>query len=117
MSERDIQGFYTAYLTGSLGSSLAIFTFFRGGIAGADLGGGVYNGSYKHDSKSDQVHCEVDFTLRVGQTSIGGVSATTAPISAKVPFVVPLPLDPDKVIRIDTLFGPINVRLEKLRDL
>lgn len=112
-----IEGFYATYFTGAMGSSLAIFAFKNGGIAGADLGGGKYDGTFTVDSNTGMVHCSVDFVMSLGQQSITGATAVNEPIKINVPLALPSTIDPKEIFRIETPIGPINARFEKIRDL
>jgi hypothetical protein len=114
-SENAVEGFYVAYLTGGMGSSFAMFTFKNGIIAGADTGGGKYDGVYEIDESNQKNLCEIEFILPVGAQSITGAAAKAEPLKILVPVVFPIKIKPDEVFRIDTVIGPVNVRLEKIR--
>jgi hypothetical protein len=109
-----LEGFYAAYFTGSLGSSLAVFCFKGGALAGADVGGGKYNGTYTLAPDGNAANCVVTFVLQVGQQSITGQRSEQSNNAIKVPVALSLPIDPKVVTRIDTAIGPINARFEKI---
>lgn len=114
-SPNSIEGFYAVYLTGAMGSSFAMFTFREGNIAGADVGGGKYDGTYTVDPKTEMVHCLIEFILPIGQPSITGAVAQAEPMKLKVPLVLPTTIDPQQVHLVETPIGPVNAKLEKIR--
>lgn len=111
-----IEGFYTTFFTGQMGSSVGIFTFKDGVIVGADIGGGRYDGTYVVDTRTQTVHCQVQFALQLGGQSITGAEAVNEPIKVPVALTLPATIDPKEIYRIDTAIGPVNARFEKLRD-
>jgi hypothetical protein len=108
-------GFYVAYLTGAIGSSLAMFCFKDGVIAGADVGGGTYSGNYVLSSNGQSVLCTVNFNLRLGERSITGASADSSPIATKTTLTLPCIINPNEISRIETPIGPVNARFEKVQ--
>lgn len=114
-NSNDFDGFYAAYFTGAFGSSIAILTFLNGRIAGADIGGGLYDGKYELAKGVNTVQCEVEFVLRAGNQSITGATSQSEPVRVKVPLELPSIIDPNGVHLIKTPIGAINARFEKLR--
>jgi hypothetical protein len=111
-----MDGFYAAYLTGSAGSSIAIFVFQNNKIAGADAGGGKYDGEYKISEDGESVIGNMKFSMPVGGSSITGASATTMPILIDIPFKIPLNFSKDDIILFNTPIGPVNAKLVKIRN-
>jgi hypothetical protein len=114
--QKQFDGFYATYLTGAMGSTFAVFTFFDANVVGADAGGGKYDGTYTVDEINNTVHCVINFRLSPGQISITGAFAGEGPIDLTVPLALPIPIDPSEVYRIDTPIGPINAKFEKIRN-
>ena len=114
-SKTIFDGFYASYLTGTLGSSFGMFTFKDGTIAGADTGGGKYDGVYEIGEQDNKCYCKIDFVLPLGGQSITGASAKDEPIRITVPVIFPGEIRSDEVFRVETIIGPVNVRLEKIR--
>lgn len=117
MSNKEFDGFYNAYFSGENGNSFAMFVFTDGKIAGADAGGGLYDGHYTFDDGNAQVIATITFILRLGHTSITGASSEEEPIRVDVPVTLPNVIDSDTVHRIDTPLGPINARFQKVRGM
>jgi hypothetical protein len=110
-----MDGFYIAYFTGVAGNSFAMFVFKEQVIAGADAGGGTYDGDF--DVTPDGAHIEgkVRFALPVGQASITGAATSAEPLKIEVPLRLPTDFNATDVHRIETPIGPINARFEKVR--
>jgi len=111
-----MNGFYVAYFTGATGSSMGMFIFQDGAIAGADAGGGRYDGSYKLVDSGASIEGIIKFILTIGNQSITGAAATSEPISIDVPIKLPTDFNRSDVHRIETELGPINAKFEKVRD-
>lgn len=117
MSEMNsIDGFYIAYFTGVIGTSIGIFVFKEGIVVGADAGGGRYNGVFNISEDAQSIIGTIDLTIPIGMNSITGVSATTEPIAMSVPFELPTQFNRHDVFKIQTPAGPINAKFEKMRD-
>ncbi len=112
-----MNGFYAAYFTGEIGSSIGMFVFKDGVIAGADAGGGKYDGSYNVVDEGRFVECTVKFILPIGNQSITGATATTEPISIDVPIKLPTDFNRTDVHRIETGLGAINAKFEKIKGI
>ena|SRR3990167_6290826 len=109
------EGFYTAYMSGPTGQSLAMFVFRDGIVAGADVGGGIYSGSYAIDSVEQKVSLLVKFILPEESISIAGFETEAEPIELEVPIELPIKIDPNAVFTIRTSLGSINSKFTKVR--
>ena len=110
-------GFYSAFMTGSAGTTFAIFVFKDGILAGTDRGGGKYDGKYEVSESEEVVTGEINIILPTGSNSITGPIADSGPIRFSVQIKIPTRLDAAEYIRVETPTGPINAKLAKLRDL
>jgi hypothetical protein len=108
---------YVAYLTGQAGNSLGLFYIGDGSIYGIDVGLVRYEGQYsQHDRHSPLVGSVEMILPEMGQLITG------APLGAgPTRFPIRLELAHDfangDVIRIDTMYGPVNARFEKVQEL
>jgi len=107
----EVDGIYTAYLTGVAGQGRAMFVFKDGKIAGADLAGLTFSGEYKI-SKGKLVG-EVVYKMPAGSTSITGASFEHLSENIVVPLELPEDIDPNETYRIDTPIGPLNAKFLK----
>lgn len=107
-------GFYLAYFSAEFGNSIGIFVITDHEIVGADLGGGMYDGSFEIEDGS--AVGQVRFRTNKGGQTITGAS-NDLPISHEVSFKFALPLEAPEYHELETLTGPVNVRFEKIREL
>lgn len=114
-AKHSLDGFYTAYFTGSTGNSMGMFVFLNGIITGADIGGGRYDGKYRLSSDEARIVADIQFSLPVGNLSITGVSADTSPIAVEMTLELPMEFNRQDVHRLETPLGPINAKFEKIR--
>ncbi|MGO6815540.1 hypothetical protein ACCS67_11715 [Rhizobium brockwellii] len=115
--ENSLNGFYTAYFTGSAGNSMGMFIFLNGIITGADVGGGRYDGKYRYSVDGTRIVAEIQFSLPIGNLSITGIAAEAAPISVEMALELPVEFNAHDVHRLETPLGPINAKLEKIRGM
>ena len=107
---------YAAYATGVAGSSMLILYIGDGIIAGMDIGTGRYDGTFA-EKPDGGIHGIINFTIAPGRPMItGGVAPPDMPPVA-VPFDFPKGFDEGNVVSMQTPFGPLNLRFEKVRDL
>ena len=116
-SEANVDGIYAAYFTGATGNSFALFLFKDGSIAGADGGGGIYDGEYTISEDQDYVVGRIQFKMPTGGTSITGVTSQEEPIIFEIPIKLPVNISSQDVHRIETPAGPINAKFHLIRKL
>ena len=109
-----MEGFYVAYFTGLTGNAVALFVFKDGVIAGADMGGATYDGTFAVTEDGQHVTGNLTFSVANGATLITGASSA-GPVRTEVPLKLPTNIANGDVQKIDSPFGPINVRFQKIR--
>lgn len=110
-------GIYSAYLAGTAGNSFGMFVLKEGVIAGADAGGGIYDGNYSLADDGQSWMGSISFTLPVGSTTITGQIAAQEPVKIDVPIKLPLNFASSDFVRIETPTGPLNARFVLVRKL
>ncbi|MBD9493183.1 hypothetical protein [Ensifer sp. ENS01] len=110
-------GIYSAYLAGTAGTSFGMFLLKDGVIAGADAGGGSYDGNYTLSPDGGSWTGSISFTLPVGGSTITGQVSTQEPIKIDVPIKLPLNFASSDFVRIETPTGPLNARFVLVRKL
>lgn len=110
-----IDGFYAAYFTGSAGNSIGIFVSRDGIVAGADAGGGRYDGTYRISDDRRKVLTDIRFNLPVGNYSITGLTADAQPITVDIHLELPIEFNRNDIHRLETPIGPINAKFDKIR--
>ena len=111
MALKILDGIYTAYLTGQAGQGMAMFVFRDGNIAGADIAGLTFSGSY--EVVNDRMVGNVIYEMPVDSVSITGISFEKASGKIEVPIDLPILLDPKETFRINTPIGPLNAKFIK----
>lgn len=106
-----IDGIYTAYLTGKAGQAMAMFVFNKGSIAGADMAGLTYAGSYSVEG--GRARGEICYSMPAQSNSITGASFERPSDTIRVPIDLPETIDPAETYRILTPIGPLNARFMK----
>ena len=112
----DIDGIYSVYLTGSSGVSLGLFYFKEGIIAGADIAGMLYDGTFEI-TPDGYVVGNVKYVVPLGHSMITGFTASNEPIELTSPLKLPIDFTGDHVHRIETPSGPVNAKFKKVRAL
>lgn len=116
MQKQTLDGFYAAYFTAEGREGAAIFVIRDGVIIGTDLGAFHYDGTYEMTPNGDATG-KATVKVPPGRNSILGVSGGDAGLSYDVDFTLPVDFLERPHIRIDTPYGPVGMRLVKLREL
>ena len=106
-----VEGIYTAYLTGAAGQGMAMFVFREGIIAGADIAGLTFVGSY--EVQDAQLIGEVHYRMPADSVSITGAAFQQGSDNIVVPLSLPEAIDPNETYHIDTPIGPLNAKFVK----
>jgi hypothetical protein len=109
-------GIYSAYMTAADGQGFAMLVFLDGVVSGTDAMGTLFDGSYEEDG-SGTISGSIRVSIPGGGTVIQGASAGPAGILYDVPIRVSLKDLEADFIPISTPLGPVNLRLEKIREL
>ncbi|MEH3157565.1 MAG: hypothetical protein PGN08_00815 [Sphingomonas taxi] len=112
---KSIEGIYAGYMTGSEGSGFSMFVFLDGVVTGIDPLGVKFDGSYCTNGGTFEIDIKV--TVPSGGTVIQGASAGSSGIVHNVKTSIDLNAAENGFVRIDTPIGPVNLRLQKLRDI
>lgn len=110
-----MNGFYAAYLTGSAGQGFAMFTFRNGVIVGVDAAGAKYDGTYIDTGNGFDIR--LDVSLPPNTLLIQGISTGPQGDSSQLEFHLPVDFLKLPFIRVNAKHGPVNVKLDKLREL
>ena len=111
-----MEGIYTMYFTGRTGSSFGLLLFKNGTIAGADAGGGIYDGSYAVEA-GGMLDAKVRVILPEGGSLVTGAIAGPAPMILDIPVKLPANFGNGHALPVTTPTGPINIIFKKLRDV
>lgn len=112
-----MDGFYSAYFTGTHGSGYAVLVMHDGAIAGADATGASYDGHYRFNDKTGTYDGSVLLKPRQGTTLVTGAKVDRVADVVPIPIRLPANFENGQIVRVETPAGPINVTFHKLRDL
>ena len=112
-----LDGFYVGYLTSAQSYGVAMFVFRGSNIVGVDGGGVKFDGNFLQDKTSGNYSGKITVDAPPNIDLVQGVSTGPTGLKYEVPFTMPPNFLDAPFIKVDTPFGAVNIRLEKLRDL
>lgn len=112
----DPEGIYAAFVTGVVSQGLIILVLKDGIVMGADFSGVTLDGTYTVSADGSHAALKLTGKSPAGITTIQGRIIPEGGETNQIETVVPL-TDDAPFFRIETPNGPVNVRLQKLRDL
>lgn len=108
------EGVYLAYFSAQFGNSMGIFLIRKKEIVGGDIGGGIYKGTF--EVKEHKAVGTILFSTREGGVTITG-ARTDLPASYETLFEFQLPIQDQAYHPLETAYGPVNIKFEKISDL
>jgi|ERR1700730_2267520 len=112
-----MDGFFRIAFTGTAGSGFGVLVFHKGMIAGADVAGATFDGSYTENPTAKQLDFQVTMNAPAGITPV----QTGIPIAA--PMILPIngsiledDIADEKPTLLQTPLGPVNIVFKKIRD-
>ena len=111
-----MNGFYAAFLTGKNGNSILLFVIRDGVVVGVDAGGMKYDGRVSR-SEGGRHKLHLTYTIPPGLPMITGLGPVALPTPVSLDVDLPPEFDSGVVVGIQTPFGPVNAKINKLRDL
>lgn len=111
------EGFFRIAYTGMSGSGFGMVVLQNGNVIGADVSGGVYDGTYSEDQETGKISFSVNLAAPAGvplvQTGVVLASPLDISITASLEFA---DISGERPVLFETALGPVNVILKKLRD-
>lgn len=111
-----MDGFYSAYFTGVIGNSMALFAFRDGVITGVDVGGMQYDGHYSVDGERSVITGKMVYIIPPGLQLVTGAAAGSESVRIEFPLELPLGFADGRVLSIPTPSGVVNARFQKVRN-
>lgn len=112
-----IEGFFRIAYTGENGSGFGMLVFSNGAIAGADVAGATYNGTYSN-SPDGLVNFQVTMFAPAGVTPVQTGRPLASPMSLPISGALSEDgLKSENPVLLHTPMGPVNVIFKKIRDL
>lgn len=111
-----IDGFYRMAFTGAAGSGFGMLAFHKGSIAGADVAGSDYQGSYT-ESETGEASFQITMAAPAGVTLVQTGITLAAPVDIPITGTINLEeIMTGKPLLLQTPLGPVNVLFKKIRD-
>lgn len=111
-----LDGFYVGYMAAN-GYGVVLFVFKGDTIVGVDAGGVKFDGSFSQDENSNAYRGTVTVDAPPNIDLVQGINTGPQGLKYEVPFSLPENFLLAPFIKVETPFGPVNIKLEKLRDL
>ncbi len=110
-------GFYRVAFTGAHGSGLGLLVLSRGVVAGADIGGVIYDGTYSEEASGSYVNLQLTMRAPAGSTLVQTGISLASPTDIPMQIRLPHDLAGGAPILLETPLGRVNVIVTKIRDL
>jgi hypothetical protein len=111
------EGFWRIEFTGVAGSGIGVLALDTGIICGAGAAGGIFDGSYLFDPRSNVLDCSITWTAsEPGITLVQGGPPVPQGFRFTVPVQLPNSMGQVVTLPVQTPLGQVNVRLTKIRD-
>jgi len=111
-----LDGFYVGYMAANE-YGVVLFVFKGSNIVGVDAGGVKFDGSYAQDDTTKAYRGNITVDAPPNIDLVQGVNTGANGLRYEVPFTMPETFLSAPFIKVDTPFGPVNIKFEKLRDL
>lgn len=112
-----VDGFFSIAFTGNKGTGFGVLALHKGVVAGTDVGGASYDGSYSEDPVTHALNFDIRMNAPAGltpvQTGIPLAAPATVPIKASI---LEDELTSERPMLLRTPLGPVNVLFRKIRD-
>jgi hypothetical protein len=111
-----LDGFYVGYMSGQ-GYGVVLFVFKGNSIVGVDAGGVKFDGNFEKDGETKEYRGKVTVSAPPNIELIQGIRTGDTGLKYDVSFALSENFTELPFARIDTPLGPVNIKLEKVRDL
>lgn len=110
------EGFYSVMYAGTADRGFGVLVLDSGLIYGVDVGGVLYDGTYKFNSATGKIEAVLELTIPPGTHLVQGIPAQTK--EWKMPIIAQLDreLGAEQMITVDTPAGPVRAVFKKIRD-
>jgi hypothetical protein len=111
-------GFFRITFTGAVGSGFGVLVFHDGTIAGADVAGATFDGSYNESAEIDRVNFQVKMSLPAGVAPVQTGIPLPAPIADTISgYFLISNIGSQNPTLLETGLGPVNLLIQKIRNM
>ena len=110
-------GLYIAYISGLHGQGVVFLVFRNHQVVGSDLVGSNFDGSITLDEPAGVHSFRIQVEQKPNIETVQGRMTGQSGDRYQLDFNVPLNYQPSSFVSVQTPTGPVNMRLEFLRDL
>lgn len=110
-------GIYAVYATSKASNGLIFLVMKRGVLTGIDFSKACIDGNYSTNEADNAIDGHLKVRVPPNTTLIQGKKVGAEGLVYEISFRLPANFASEPFCRIDTPFGPLNLRFEKLRDL
>ena len=108
------EGFYKVDYAAGAGDGFALLALDSGRVVGADCVGGLYDGSYEWNGRTELLVVVVTARIPEGESVVQGHVAGPGGLEFKV--YCSFPREPDgQIVEADTTLGPVALGISLLR--
>jgi hypothetical protein len=112
-----IRGFYRMTFTGINGSGFGILAFKDSIVAGADVAGTIFDGTFIDLTPPDKIEFKVIMRAPAGVAPVQTGVVLAAPIEIEITGTLSeAEIESGAPTRLETALGPVNVLFQKIRD-
>jgi hypothetical protein len=112
-----IDGIYSIAFTGRAGSGFGMLALFNSIVAGADIAGAVYDGTYLENTTAGCIDFDVKMMAPAGLAPVQTGEPLTSPMELPIAVSLPADLGGEQPVLVRTQLGPVNMVFRKIRDL
>ncbi|NMJ43460.1 hypothetical protein GWK16_19590 [Roseomonas sp. JC162] len=109
-------GFYAGYFTSKVGQGFSLLLLTNGILAGVDVAGVTYDGSFQYDPVDGGYPFDVIIRAPANIHLVQGRETGPEGLTYGAKFSLPVDFLSRSYVTIPTAQGPVNARLVKLRD-
>lgn len=111
------EGFYSIQYQGPKGQGFGLIALDTGTVVGADVTGGLFDGTYNYNHKTEMLDVKITLTVPAGESLVTGAPPQASEYKTTFESSLPRTLGEEKPIQVNGPENqPIHVVIKKIRD-
>ena len=112
-----VDGFFSMAFTGTAGTGFGVIALHNGALAGTDVAGASYDGSYSQDPETSVLDFNITMSALAGLTPVQTGIALAAPMTMPIRMsLAARDFTGNRPAVLRTPLGPVNILFRKIRD-